>query len=56
MKKLLNEFNNFCHLRTSFDLRMQDLFETSNQREYLKCGIKFHKKSIYRLEIIESIQ
>ena len=29
MKKLLNQFNNFCYLRTSFDLKMQDLFETT---------------------------
>ena len=49
MKKLLNQFNNFCCLRTSFDLKMQDLFETSNNREYPKCRTKFYKKSISRL-------
>ena len=32
MKKSLNQFNNFCYLRTSFDLKMQDLFETSNNK------------------------
>ena len=56
MKKLLNQFNNFCYLRKSFDLKTQDLFETINHREYLKCGTKFYKKSISRLQIIESIQ
>ena len=56
MKKLLNQFNNFCCLRASFNLKMQDLFETSNHREYLKCGAKFYKKSISRLQIIELIQ
>ena len=56
MKKLLNQFNNLCYLRTSFDLKMQGLFETSNHREYLKCGTKFYKKSISRLQIIELIQ
>ena len=29
MKKILNQFNNFCYLRTSFDLKKQDLFETT---------------------------
>ena len=56
MKKLLNQFNNFCYLRHSFDLKMQDLFETSNHRKYLKCGTKFYNKSISRLRIIEFIQ
>ena len=41
MKKLLNQFNNFCYLRKSFDLKTQDLFETINHREYLKRGTKF---------------
>ena len=41
MKKLLNQFNNFCYLRNSFDLKMRDLFETSNHRKYLQCGTKF---------------
>ena len=41
MKKLLNQFNNFGYLTTSFNLKMQDLFGTSNHREYLKCGTKF---------------
>ena len=56
MKKLLNQFNNFGYLRTSFNLKMQDLFGTSNHREYLKCGTKFYKKSIPRLQIIELVQ
>ena len=56
MKKLLNEFNNFCYLRTSIGLKMQDFFETSNHRQSLKCGTKFYKKSIWRLQIIELIQ
>ena len=56
MKKLLNQFNNFCYLRKSFDLKTQDLFETINHREYLKCGTKFCKKSILKRQIIESIQ
>ena len=56
MKKLLNQFNNFCYLRNSFNLKMQDLFEASNRRKYLKCGTKFYKKSISRLQIIEFIQ
>ena len=56
MKKFLNQFNNFCYLRKSFNLKMQDLFETSNRRKYLKCGIKFYNKSISRLQIIEFIQ
>ena len=56
MKKLLNQFNNFCYLRNSFHLKMQDLFETSNHRKYLKCGTKFYNKSISRLRIIEFIQ
>ena len=56
MKKLLNQFNNFCYLRESVDLKTQDLFETINHREYLKCGTKFYNKSISRWQIIESIQ
>ena len=56
MKKLLNQFNIFCFLRKSFDLKMQDVFETSNQKEYIKCVTKFCQKPISRLEIIESIQ
>ena len=36
--KLFNQFSNICYVRTSFDLKMQGIFETSNQREYLKCG------------------
>ena len=56
MKKLLNQSNNFCYLRKSFDLKTQDLFETINHREYLKCWTKFYKKSISWLQIIESIQ
>ena len=30
--ELLNPFNNFCNLRKSFNLRMQDIFEISNQK------------------------
>ena len=45
MKKILNQFNNFCYLRKSFDLKTQDLFETINPREYLKCGTKFYIRS-----------
>ena len=26
MKKLLNQFNNFCYVGKSFDLKMQDIF------------------------------
>ena len=37
-------------------MKMQDIFETSNQRECLKCGTKFYKQLISRLEIIESMQ
>ena len=56
MKKLLNQCNNFCYIKKPFDLKTQDLFETINLREYLKCGTKIHKKSISKLQIIESIQ
>ena len=56
MKKLLNQFNNFCHVRKSFDLKIQDLFKTSNHNKYLKCWTKFYKKSISGLQIIELIQ
>ena len=42
MKKLLNQFNNFCYLRNSLNLKMQYLFETSKHRKYLKCGTKFY--------------
>ena len=56
MKKISNQFNKSCYLRASFDLKMQDLFETSNHREHLKCEGKFYKKSISRLQIIELIQ
>ena len=56
MKKLLNQFNNFCYLRNSLDLKMQYLFETSKHRKYLKCGTKFYKKFVSRLQIIELIQ
>ena len=45
--KLFNQFSNICYVRTSFDLEMQDIFETSNQREYLKCG-KIIMKSQFR--------
>ena len=39
-EKILNQFNNLSYLRTSFDLKVQDIFETSNQREYLKIFIR----------------
>ena len=32
MEKILNQFNNICYIRRSFNLKMQDIFETSNQR------------------------
>ena len=56
MKKISNQFTKSCYLSASFDLKMQDLFETSNHREHLKCEGKFYKKSISRLQIIELIQ
>ena len=56
MGEILNQFNNFCYQRVSVDLKMKDLCETSNQREYLKCWTKFYKKSISQLSIIDSIQ
>ena len=40
----------------SFDLKMRDIFETNNQREYLKWCTKVYEKLISRLEIIELIQ
>ena len=33
MKQLLNQFNNFCCLGMSFNLKMQDIFKTYNQRD-----------------------
>ena len=39
----------------SFDLKMRDIFETNNQREYLKWCTKVYEKLILRLEIIELI-
>lgn len=48
MKKLLNQFNNFYYLKTPFNLKMQDIFETNNQREYLKCWPRFNKKLFYK--------
>ena len=56
MKKLFIQFNNICYLRMSFDLKMRDIFETNNQREYLKWCTKVYEKLISRLEIIELIQ
>ena len=56
IQKLLNQSNNSCYLRTSFDLKIQDIVQTSNQRENQKCETTFYKKSISRLLIIESIQ
>ena len=35
---------------------MRDIFETNNQREYLKWCTKVYEKLISRLEIIELIQ
>ena len=39
--KLLNQFYNFFYLRMSFDWKMQDIFEISNQNEHVKCGKNF---------------
>ena len=50
MQRLLNQFNNFCHLRTSFDLEIQGIVQTSNQRVDEKCGTKFYKMSVSRFE------
>ena len=48
IQKSLNRFNNFCYLRTSFGLIMQDIVQTSNQRGNQKCGAKFCKKLVSR--------
>ena len=37
-QKLLNQFNNSCYLTTSFDLKIQDIVQTTNQRDNQKCG------------------
>ena len=50
MQRLLNQFNNFCHLRTSFDLEIQGIVQTSNQRVDEKGGTKFYKMSVSRFE------
>ena len=50
MQRLLNQFNNFCHLRTSFDLEIQGIVQTSDQRVDEKCGTKFYKMSVSRFE------
>ena len=42
IQKLLTQFNNSCYLRTSFDLTIQDIVQTSNQRDNQKCGTKFY--------------
>ena len=57
-QKLLNQFNNSCYLTTSFDLKIQDIVQTTNQRDNQKCGTgtKFYKRLISRLLIIESTQ
>ena len=34
IQKLLNQFNNSCYLRTSLNLKMEDIVQTSNQRDY----------------------
>ena len=38
IQKILNQFKNSCYLRTSFDLKMQDIVQTSNQRGNQNCG------------------
>ena len=48
IQKLLNQFNNSFYLRTSFDLKMQGIIQTSNQRDNESCGTKFYKKSVSR--------
>ena len=48
IRKLLNRFNNFCYLRTSLDLKMQDIVQISNQRDNQNYGTKFYKKSVSR--------
>ena len=56
IQKLLDQFNNSCYLTTSFDLNMQDIVQTSNQRDNENSGTKFYKKSISRWLNVESIQ
>ena len=56
MQKSLNQFSNSCYLRTSFDLKVQDIGQTSNQRDDQNYGTKFYKRSISRLLITELIQ
>ena len=36
IKKIIESIHIFCYLRAPFDLKVQDIFETSNQRKYLK--------------------
>ena len=52
----MNQINEPLLSNNVIRFKIQDLFETSNQREYLKCGTKFYKKAILKLEIIEYIQ
>ena len=56
MQKSLNQFSNSCYLRTSFDLKVQDIGQTSNQRDDQNYGTKFYKRSISRLLTTELIQ
>ena len=56
MKKLLNQFNNFCYPGKLIIFKNQGTFEIRNPREYRNCGTKFDKKPIFKIKIIESIQ
>ena len=56
IQKLLDQFNNSCYLTTLFDLNMEDIVQTSNQRDNENSGTKFYKKSISRWLNVESIQ
>ena len=49
-EKISNQFNNFCYLRTSFDLKMQDIIQTSNQGTTKNVRQNF-MKSQFRKEI-----
>ena len=48
MKKKKNQLSNFHYVRTSFDLKMQYIVQTSNQRDYQKCWTNFYRESISR--------
>ena len=57
IQTLLKRFNNFCYLKTSFDLKMQDIVQTRRDKETTKNVEQNFVKSQFRdLEIIESIQ